>query len=159
MILGATRLDEIVTSAGVDERDAVVALDRLATAGLVESVDTRTFLLLEQAFQVGARTEAAPVPASQFPDRPAKERAVLDRAFRDGRLLRLPAKHSHRLVVLDEVAQRFEPGEKYTERQVNAHLSNADLDAATLRRHLVEYGLLDRAGGSYWRSGGSVDIG
>ena len=60
--------------------------------------------------------------------------------------------------MLDELVQRFEPGEKYTERQVNALLSNADIDVATLRRHLVDYGMLDRADGSYWRSGGSVDV-
>jgi hypothetical protein len=29
-------------------------------------------------------------------------------------------------------------------------------DTATLRRYLVDEGLLDRAGGEYWRIGGTV---
>lgn len=158
MILGATRLDEIVSKAAVAERDAVVALERLTQAGLVETAADGSHLLLEQAFQVAARAEAQSSPASQFPDRPPKQRKVLDQAFRDGRLLRLPSKHSHRLVVLDELAQRFEPGHKYTERQVNVLLSASDVDVATLRRNLVDHRMLDRAEGSYWRSGGSFDI-
>jgi len=158
MILGATGLDEIAAKAVVAERDAVVALERLTQAGLVEVADGDSFLLLEQAFQVAARAEADPNPVSQFPTRPPKEQKVLDQAFRDGRLTRLPAKRSQRLVVLDELVQRFEPGEKYSERQVNAKLSNSDLDVATLRRNLVDHGMLDRADGAYWRSGGSFDI-
>ena len=158
MILGATGLDEIAAKAVVAQRDAVVALERLTQAGLVEVADGDSFLLLEQAFQVAARAEADPNPVSQFPTRPPIEQKVLDQAFRDGRLTRLPAKLSQRLVVLDELVQRFEPGEKYSERQVNAKLSNSDLDVATLRRNLVDHGMLDRADGAYWRSGGSFDI-
>ena len=158
MILGSIELDAIVSAAAVDERDAIVALDRLTNAGLVEPDPSGEYLLLAQAFQRAARAEAEPRPPSRFEARPPKQRKVLDRAFQDDRLVRLPAKQSHRSIVLDELVQRFEPGEKYTERQVNAMLSNSDIDAATLRRNLVDHGLLDRSGGTYWRSGGTVDI-
>lgn len=158
MILGATGLEEIVSKASVVERDAVVALERLIKAGLVEAGDDGSYLLLEQAFQVVVRAEAEPNPPSQFPSRPPKERKILDQAYRDGRLVRLPAKLSQRLVVLDELVQRFEPGAKYTERQVNARLSDSEIDVATLRRNLVDHGMLDRSGGAYWRSGGTFDI-
>lgn len=158
MILGATDLNEIVAKAVVAERDAVVALERLGNAGLVEPTADGSFLLLEQAFQLAARAEAEPNPVSQFPSRPPKERKILDRSYRDGRLRRLPSKVSQRLVVLDELVQRFEPGERYSERQVNALLSNSDVDVATLRRNLVDFGMLDRADGVYWRSGGSFDV-
>lgn len=157
MILGATALDDIVSQAAVDERDAIVALERLVKSGLVEPAAQGTYLLLEQAFQVAARAEADPAPTSRFPDRSVKQRKVLDQAFLDGRLVRLPTKHSHRLVVLDELAQRFEPGRKYTERQVNALLSASDIDVATLRRYLVDVDMLDRVDGNYWRSGGRVE--
>jgi len=158
LVLGADGVDEIVSLASIDERDAITALERLTKAGLVEAAGEGRYLLLEQAFQVAARTEAEPAPPTQFPDHSLKERRILDRAFDDGRLIRLPTKHGHRLVVLDQMAQRFEPGEKYTERQVNAALTGSDIDVATLRRYLVDYGMLDRAGGMYWRSGGSFDI-
>ena len=80
----------------------------------------------------------------------------LQAAFTDGRLDALPTKRTKRLVVLDHLAQRFEPGERYTERQVNASLAQVSADTATLRRYLVDEGFLDRAGGEYWRSGGTV---
>jgi hypothetical protein len=47
---------------------------------------------------------------------------------------------------------------RYRERAVNAILRPFDADVATLRRHLVDEGFLDRAGGEYWRAGGSVEI-
>ena len=58
--------------------------------------------------------------------------------------------------MLDWLAQDFEPGERYTERQVNAILARRHPDTATLRRYLVDEDLLDRAGGEYWRIGGTV---
>jgi len=76
----------------------------------------------------------------------------------DGRLITLPAKRSKRLVVLDHLAQRFEPGERYAEAEVNRRLRAVHDDVAMLRRYLVDEGFLDRAGGIYWRIGGSVDL-
>ena len=158
LVLGADSLDSVMTATGMDERTTVGALGRLTRAGLVEfDPETSSYLLLAQAFQRAARSEAEPPPPSQFPERPAWERRILDKAFHNGRLTRIPSKWSHRLVVLDEVAQRFEPGRHYTERQVNASLSALFDDTATLRRNLVDAGMLDRTEGRYWRSGGRFD--
>jgi hypothetical protein len=75
----------------------------------------------------------------------------------DGRLLTVPAKRAKRLVVLDHLAQRFEPGERYSETEVNNRLRETHDDVAALRRYLVDEGFLSREAGVYWRSGGSVD--
>jgi len=84
--------------------------------------------------------------------------ARVARAFWDGpRLLAMPAKRSKRLVVLDRLAQRFEPGVSYPEVEVNAMLSLAHPDYAMLRRYLVDEGFLAREFGFYWRIGGTVD--
>lgn len=158
LVLGAESLDTIMTATELDERRTMRALGRLTKAGLVEfDPDTSCYLLLAQAFQRAARSEADPPPPSQFPERPGWERRILDKAFDEGRLTRIPSKWSHRLVVLDEVAQRFEPGRRYSERQVNAMLSALFDDTAALRRYLVDAGMLDRADGEYWRSGGRFD--
>jgi hypothetical protein len=76
----------------------------------------------------------------------------------DGRLRTIPAKHAKLLVVLDHLAQSFEPGERYPETEVNRRLRVAHDDVAALRRSLVEEGFLDRADGWYWRIGGSVPL-
>lgn len=84
---------------------------------------------------------------------------ILERFLLGGRLVQMPAKRSRRLVVLDHLAQSFEPGLRYTEPEVNAALRGFDDDVAALRRYLVDEGFLAREAGVYWRSGGSVDLG
>lgn len=76
----------------------------------------------------------------------------------DGRLITLPAKLSRRLAALDIVVQRFIPGVRYTEAEVNRELIGLYPDYVALRRELVDAGLLDRADGQYWRSGGTVPV-
>ena len=78
---------------------------------------------------------------------------------RDGRISVMPAKRAARLVLLDRVAQAFEPGRRYPEQAVNEILKAVYDDHAALRRYLVDEGLLSRTpGGTYWRSGGTVPI-
>jgi len=84
--------------------------------------------------------------------------AILRRFVVDGRIVAMPAKESKRLVVLDHCAQRFEPGVRYAEREVNEVLTTFHDDVAMLRRYLVDYGLLAREAGVYWRSGGTVEV-
>jgi AcrR family transcriptional regulator len=86
--------------------------------------------------------------------------AVVRRFFGpDGRLTTLPAKQSRQLAVYDLIAQRFVPGVRYTEIEVNRELMAVYDDYVTLRRGLIDFGLMDRAGGQYWRSGGTVPVG
>jgi len=77
----------------------------------------------------------------------------------NGRLAIVPAKQSRKLAVYDLIAQRFVPGVRYTELEVNRELMQIYDDYVTLRRGLVDFGLMDRADGWYWRSGGTVDVG
>src|SRR3954453_7805929 len=94
-------------------------------------------------------------------DRAERRRANVLRAFMDGhRLTAIPASHGKRLVILDVLAQDFEPGVRYTEKQVNLILGKRFADTAALRRYLVDDGFLDREGGAgrYWRAGGSFDV-
>jgi hypothetical protein len=81
------------------------------------------------------------------------------RAFlgEDGRIVRMPAKHSKRLVLLDHVCRVFEPGVRYAEPEVNALLRAFNDDVAMLRRYLVDEGFMTRDSGVYWRSGGTFE--
>jgi len=74
----------------------------------------------------------------------------------NGRIETIPAKHSRRLLLLDQIAQAFEPGVRYPERDVSLFLGALHPDYAALRRYLVDEELLTRAGGMYWRTGGTV---
>ena len=81
------------------------------------------------------------------------------RAFvRDGRITAVPAKRTRRRLLLDQVAQAFEPGRLYPEAAVNEILKAVADDHCALRRYLVDEAFLSRtAAGVYWRIGGTVD--
>jgi hypothetical protein len=92
-----------------------------------------------------------------------RRRAAVLRTFvPDDRLVRLPAKRTRRLLVLEYLAQAFEPGRRFPEREVDAVLrawcAGGEVDHVTVRRYLVDEGLLARDHGMYWRSGGWVDV-
>ena len=74
----------------------------------------------------------------------------------EDRIATIPAKHSRRRLMLDHIAQAFEPGVRYGERDVSLFLSGLHPDYASLRRYLVDEEFLTRAGGEYWRTGGTV---
>ncbi len=76
----------------------------------------------------------------------------------DGRLHTIPSKHSKLLVVLDHIAQSFEPGQTYREPEVNAIIEKFHPDYAALRRYLVDNQFLTREDAVYWRSGGTFDV-
>jgi hypothetical protein len=90
-------------------------------------------------------------------DEPENVARVLRAFVRDGKLTSIPSVHSKRLVILDLLAQRFEPGRHYPERTVNTILADVHPDTAALRRYMVDDGLLERERGEYWRSGGTFD--
>jgi hypothetical protein len=86
------------------------------------------------------------------------ERVLGNFLTEEGRLRTIPAKHAKLLVVLDRLAQEFEPGRTYPEAEVNQILQRFHPDFAALRRYLVENGFMTRESNSYWRSGGTFDV-
>ncbi len=156
---GPASVSEVAAAAGLDLRRAAKALTRLAGAGLVDQVGD-SYLLRPERFREALNSlsrseEAADTPHSgRGPD--------ADRILRifvhDGRLVQIPAVHSKRLVVLDWLANMFEPGQAYAEKEVNERLSAVHPDYAALRRYLVDDEFLHRRDGFYWRAGGTFDV-
>lgn len=77
---------------------------------------------------------------------------------RNGQIHTMPARRNRRLLLLNAIAQAFEPGVRYPESEVNEILSAVYPDCAGLRRYLVDEQMLDRANGEYWRVGGDVQV-
>ncbi len=65
----------------------------------------------------------------------------------EGRLMQFPAKRKKKLFALFYLAEKFETGRTYTEREVNELLLrwHTFADPATLRRELYDYRFLDRS--------------
>jgi hypothetical protein len=75
----------------------------------------------------------------------------------DGRITALPAKRTRRRLLLDQVAQAFEPGRRYPEAEVDQILKAVFDDHCALRRYLIDEQFMSRtAAGLYWRAGGTV---
>jgi len=157
LVLGASDVAEIRRATGLDARAIAKAADRLVRGGLIE-VEQGHHVLIEAAFSRAARLAAPVVAEEDHPDASDDEARVLRSFVRDGRLLSMPASHAKREVVLDHIAQSFEPGVRYTEKQVNAMLVSWYDDTATVRRYLVDSGFLSREAGEYWRTGGTFPV-
>ena len=87
-------------------------------------------------------------------DRTAYDRKVLEAFVRaDGTIKSFPSQEKKFQVLLRYVLDAFEPGKRYSEKQVNAILLRYSKDTASLRRGLIEYKLMAReeGGGAYWR--------
>lgn len=154
--LGATNLADVTAAAGLPEHRAAKALGRLVDAGVVVS-GADGLAVAADAFALAAREALARPADTAHDDQPDDTRKVLLAFAPQGRLTTIPTAPAKRLVVLDWLCQRFEPGRRYSERDVTDALDGHAVDAVTLRRFLVDSNLLDRdTTGEYWRTGGSV---
>jgi biotin operon repressor len=80
------------------------------------------------------------------------DRRVLKDFFnRDGSLRQLPMQRKKFLAVLKHILKDIEPGREYTEKQINLLLKRRHPDTASLRRGLIDFRLMDRKSGMYWR--------
>jgi len=156
LALGARSLAEVSAAATLDPPAALRALDRLVERGLVEGGVEEGYRLRSERLAATAR--ATTRGRRRGVDGP-EDNEVLRNFVVDGRLTGVPAARSKRVVVLDYLAGRFEPGRVYPERDVNFMLGSVYPDYAMLRRYLVDEGFLERRDGFYWRAGGTFDVG
>ncbi|GAA4656547.1 DUF2087 domain-containing protein [Arthrobacter cryoconiti] len=122
----------------VDARERQ-ALNRLVAVGLL---DPDTFLPIPGALARVLAANATP------------KREGIERFFESGMLTRLPMNAAQRLEVLEHLAQRLIPTETdLAELDINRLLATVTRDIPTLRRALVDHGLLLRnVEGSRYRS-------
>ena len=77
-----------------------------------------------------------------------KERdKVLNTYFKnglEGEISIIPSKEKKKIIVLQHIVKRFEIGKKYSEKEVNEILKTVHADFVSLRRHLIEYGFMER---------------
>jgi hypothetical protein len=159
LVLGAHTIDDIAERTDVPARDVLRVLTRLESAGLA-SVDGVQWTLHVDVLRevVTGHRWPAEHPSPELTDSAPEQAAVLRAFFRNGRLVRVPAQRTKRLVVLDRLARDFELGVRYPESEVNEILLAYYPDYAALRRYMVEEDFLARENGMYWRSGGSVEV-
>ncbi|PLX78559.1 MAG: ArsR family transcriptional regulator [Desulfuromonas sp.] len=132
-------------------------LRKLEQAGLVCSRKEQYYVVVEANEAIFDTTLRQIVSAAPVRKKVEEERIdhyrqkVLDTFFEDGRLVKLPAQHKKRLIILMQFARRFEPGQRYDETEVTGLIMPIFGDYCLIRRLLVDEGLIRRSGTSYWR--------
>ena len=76
----------------------------------------------------------------------------IDQFFRpDGTLISIPVKRAKKIEVLQHIAAELSLVAKYPEKQLTVIIAKYPDDTAALRRHMIEYGILERNEESvYW---------
>jgi hypothetical protein len=78
---------------------------------------------------------------------------VLQRFMPNGRIVALPVQQKRVMYIIEEVAKAFEPKRTYSEREVDAILKGFyPEDHCTVRRYLVDSGLMTREANVYWKA-------
>ena len=128
----------------------VTHLDRLESAGFVSQTDG-TYRLESKALETLARRNLAnlrPKPKVEAFDGEAFDQKVIhDFMGGDGKFKTLPSQPKKFLSILRYTARVFETGKDYPENQVNEILKQFHPDTASLRRGLVDAGMLARSEG------------
>ena len=134
-------------------RADIVEEERGTDANKVYSLNRDTFTrLFSRLEQLLTTDNAQEVLSDQRLDQPQALRRFLDRK---GQVTVFPRKFKDKQIVLEFLIEKFRSGKNYTEPQVNEVLNQWHTfgDPATLRRALVEGGLINRTdnGDQYWR--------
>lgn len=128
----------------------------LSTAGLLRAQKDQyyqTYSLVPGKLQATLGSLVLMPESSGAPvvEEDAFRKKVLNTFFQRGRLVSIPAQMKKRLVILEKLVEDFEPLREYSEREVNQVLVAYHDDVASLRRGLIEHGLMRREAGVYRR--------
>lgn len=77
-------------------------------------------------------------------------RKVLDSFMQYGKLKSIPVQRKKKRIILEKIAESFEKGIIYPEREVNIIIADYHDDFCTLRRDLISEGIMERDSRGYW---------
>ena len=150
-------VERLAERLGVTPPTVSFHLKKLAEAGLVRSYRTQYYAMytlcreMLEARMIDLIRQEAGEEDMQAKRDEAYRQKVIAAFFEYGKLKSIPAQKKKERIVLEELVKGFEPGRKYTEREVNIILADAYDDFCTLRRDMIGEGLLCRESGVYWR--------
>lgn len=83
------------------------------------------------------------------------EREKVFNVFLDenGKATQIPTKEKKRIILIQKLAENFVTEKQYTEKEINEIIFEMFDDYVTIRRYLIEYGILGRTvdGKTYWK--------
>jgi hypothetical protein len=141
-------IEEIAAAVDLPARSVSHHLARLQEVGLAQAgrgQDGIVYRFSQQPLLNALQALADPPDQPTFaPDLAQYDQKVLSTFFEGGRLKAIPAQQKKRDVILRFLADQFEVERMYDEKEVNGILAAYHEDVASLRRYLVDTGLLER---------------
>ncbi len=107
-------------------------------------------LTIEHLRSIGQSLRLQQDPTDVSPTEADDRRMTQEAYFKEGRLVSIPSQPKSRKYVLEKVAEAFEWGRIYDEKEVNTLLKTFHPEAATLRREMVDQHIMMRENGRYW---------
>lgn len=148
----ALSADELRAQLRIKERDLARHLQQLQSAALIKpQADgaTEKFVLDVSTIYRHKKQLFASATPRATQSAPEKTLAAFVKA---GVITSLPLQQERLVVILSWLVERIPPGVDYDERAVNELLKGHGVDHVTLRRLLIDHGLMTRAAGIYRRS-------
>lgn len=149
IVLGAAGTEDLARAAGVSVAQAGKAIKKLAGGGLATVDPDGSVTAVTDAFKSAVRQAVDAEPAVTFDSDPVRDK-LLRAVIRRGRLQAMPVDSAKVKVVMEYLAKRFDSGRRYHETEMDSVLKEFYHDHATLRRYLIDYGLMERDHGWYW---------
>ena len=132
-------------------------LKKLEDAGLVRARKEQYYTvyslnreLYDKSISELAAPEASQQDLQQKRAAEYRER-VLQSFFENGRLKAIPVQRKKKLICYEKIAERFELGRVYDEKELSAVIAEIHEDYCTIRRDMISEKLLRREGSSYVR--------
>lgn len=132
-------------------------MKKLEDAGLVISRKEQyyTVYFLNRAVLEKSLYEVAASEPEQIDEQQKREEAYRQRVikafFEYGKLRSIPVQRKKKLICYELIAEHFEPGKVYEEKEVNAIISPIYEDYCTVRRDMISEGIFSRDGTRYVR--------
>ena len=132
-------------------------MKKLEDAGLVVSRKEQYYTVYSLNRDVLEKTifETAVSAPEQIDEQQRREEVyrqkVIKAFFEYGKLRAIPVQRKKKLICYELIAERFEPGRVYEEKEVNAIISPFYEDYCTIRRDLIGEGIFRRDGTRYVR--------
>jgi DNA-binding transcriptional ArsR family regulator len=152
-------VEQLAEILGISSSTVSHHLTRLSKAGLVSAhtesyynVYTLNVQTLEKLSRELLEENKLPSITAEVDMDAYDQKVVKNYANPDGSLKSIPNQQKKLLAILHYIVRDFEPGRKYSEKEVNQILETYHTDYAFLRRSLIDFNIMGRetGGGAYW---------
>ncbi len=149
-------VEELANRLELAESTVSFHLKKLEAAGLVTKVKEQYYTVYHPSDDIFTMTLRELVSFENLDSFIQEERMeqyrqkVLRTFMKNNRLEKLPVQHKKKMIILNEFLKRIDPRKKYSEKEINEIILESYEDYCTVRRLMIEEGMMKRKSQVYW---------